>query len=181
MTYLVTQHTRIVSGHGRRVSSIDNIRRDQVSRRFQSAAAANPRCADDSSMTSISAANGILSFTPKTGAYFYETFPCQALTTDKYTHVQFDIKAPAAGAAMTIELKTAASCTATTSTKVSFRVTGLTGAWQTLRVPLTSFAGANLNAAQSVVLGSFSSTSQWQLDKVAFVCGESSTPSTGEC
>lgn len=133
-------------------------------------------------MTAISAANGILSFTPKSGAYFYETFPCQALTTDKYTHIQFDIKAPVAGAAFTAELKTSSSCAATTSTKTPFRVTGLTGAWQTLRVPVTSFgATANLDAAKSVVLGAFSSNAQWQLDKVMLVCGQSSTSSTSEC
>ncbi|KAF9873138.1 putative polysaccharide deacetylase [Colletotrichum karsti] len=132
---------------------------------------------DDGSMTSISASGGILSFTPKSGAYFYETFPCQAI--DSYTHVQFDIKAPASGAALTAELNWASSCSATTTTtKTSFRATSLTGEWQTLRVPLSSFGGANLGAAVSVVIGSFSSTQQWQLDKVSFVCGQSTPPST---
>ncbi|KAL0931577.1 Chitin deacetylase-like protein 10 [Colletotrichum truncatum] len=131
---------------------------------------------DDGTMASISAADGILSFTPKSGAYYYDTFPCQALQTDSYSHVQFDIKAPASGAAFTAELKWASSCSATTTTKTSFRVTALTGGWQTVRVPLSSFAGANLNAALSIIIGSFSSTQQWQLDKVSFVCGQ--TPTT---
>ncbi|KAK7427580.1 hypothetical protein QQZ08_005855 [Neonectria magnoliae] len=130
---------------------------------------------DDGSMASISASGGILSFTPKSGAYYYETFPCQALQTDSYTHVQLDIKAPVAGAAFTAQLTSASSCSATTNTKTSFRVTSLTGAWQTLRIPLSSFSGANLNAAVSLVIESFSSTQQWQLDKVVFVCSQRQT------
>ncbi|KAJ0166681.1 Chitin deacetylase [Colletotrichum tanaceti] len=130
---------------------------------------------DDASMTSISASGGILSFTPKSGAYFYETFPCQSLQADGYTHVQLDINAPASGAAFTVQLSSASSCSATTTnTKTAFRVTGLTGGWQTVRIPLSNsgFAGANLDAALSVVTESFSSTQQWQLDKISFVCGQ---------
>ncbi|KAJ0344410.1 hypothetical protein KNSL1_009360 [Colletotrichum chrysophilum] len=123
---------------------------------------------DDGSMASISASDGILSFTPQSGAYFYETFPCQALQTDSYSHTQLEIKAPVAGAAFTVQLSTATSCSATTNTKTSYRVTSLTGGWQTLRIPLSSFTGANLNAAVSIVIESFSSTEQWQLDKVSF-------------
>ncbi|KAK1512520.1 polysaccharide deacetylase, partial [Colletotrichum costaricense] len=130
---------------------------------------------DDASMTSISATGGILSFTPKSGAYYYETFPCQALQTDLYTHVQLDIKAPVSGATFTTELNSASSCSATTSSKTSFRVTGLTGGWQTLRIPLSSFAAGNLNAALSFVVGSFSSTQEWQLDKISFVCAQGSS------
>lgn len=126
-------------------------------------------------MASISASGGILSFTPKSGAYFYETFPCQALQTDSYTDIQLEIKAPVSGAAFTAELKWASSCSATTTTKTSFRVTSLTGSWQTVRIPLSSFTGANLNAALSLVIESFSSTQQWQLDKISFVCSSHST------
>lgn len=133
---------------------------------------------DDASMASISASGGILSFTPKSGAYYYETFPCQALQTDLYTHVQLEIKAPASGAAFTAQLKWASSCSATTSTKTSYRVTSLTGSWQTVRIPLSSFTGANLNAALSLTIESFSSTQQWQLDKVSFVCGQRPTTTT---
>ncbi|KAK5999273.1 Chitin deacetylase-like protein [Cladobotryum mycophilum] len=133
---------------------------------------------DDASMASISASGGILSFTPRSGAYYYETFPCQELQTDSYTHVQLDIKAPVSGAAFTAELKWASSCSATTSTKTPFRVTSLTGGWQTVLIPLSSFAGANLNAALSILIGSFSSTQQWQLDKVLFVCAQRPTTFT---
>ncbi|KZL85732.1 polysaccharide deacetylase [Colletotrichum incanum] len=145
---------------------------------FSNSISTNRNSLDDASMTSISASGGILSFTPKSGAYYYETFPCQTLQTDSYTHVQLDIKAPVSGAAFTAELNSAPSCSATTSTKTSFRITSLTGGWQTLRIPLSSFTGANLDAALSIVIGSFSSTQQWQLDKVLFVCAQTPTTST---
>ncbi|KPM43239.1 hypothetical protein AK830_g3339 [Neonectria ditissima] len=132
---------------------------------------------DDASMASISASGGILSFIPKSGAYYYETFPCQALQTNSYSHVQLEIKAPVSGAAFTAQLTTASSCSATTNTKTSFRVTSLTGNWQTVRIPLSSFSGANLNAAVSIVIESFSSTQQWQLDKVLFVCSQTTATS----
>ncbi|KAH7305832.1 polysaccharide deacetylase [Stachybotrys elegans] len=130
---------------------------------------------DDGSMASKSASGGILSFTPRAGAYYYETFPCQALQTDTYTHLQLDIKAPASGDAFTAQLNWASSCSSTSGTKTSFRVTGLTGEWQSIRIPLSSFAGANLNAALSITIQSFSSTQQWQLDKVSFVCAQRPT------
>lgn len=136
---------------------------------------------DDGSMASISSSDGILSFTPKSGSYYYETFPCQALQTDLYTHIELEIKAPVSGAAFTTQLKWASSCSATTSMKTSFRVTSLTGEWQTLRIPLSSFAGANLNTALSVSIESFSSNQQWQLDRVLFVCSQTQNTSTCEC
>ncbi|GKT40228.1 uncharacterized protein ColSpa_00409 [Colletotrichum spaethianum] len=132
-------------------------------------------------MANISASGGILSFTPKSGAYYYETFPCQSLQSDSYTHVQLDIKAPVSGAAFAAQLNWASTCSATANTKTSFQVTGLTGGWQTLRIPLSSFAGANLDAALSLVIGSFSSTQQWQLDKVLFVCAQKPTTFASEC
>ncbi|KAJ0381808.1 hypothetical protein COL922a_013812, partial [Colletotrichum nupharicola] len=91
-----------------------------------------------------------------------------------------EIKAPVAGAAFTVQLSTATSCSATTNTKTSYRVTSLTGGWQTVRIPLSSFTGANLNAAISIVIESFSSTEQWQLDKVSFVCGQTPTTLTSD-
>lgn len=129
-------------------------------------------------MNSISASDGILRFTPKAGAYYYETFPCQELQTDSYTHVQLDIKAPVSGAAFTARLKSASSCSAASdATAASSSVTGLTGEWQTLRIPLGSFAGANPNAVLSVSIGSFSSTEEWQLTEVLFVCARKPTTS----
>ena len=130
-------------------------------------------------MAAISASGGILSFTPKSGAYYYETFPCQMLSTNAYTHIELVIKAPVAGAAFTAQLTTAPTCTGT-KTKTNFRVTGLTGNWQTIRIPLSSFSGANLDAALSVVVATFSSNLQWQLDTVSIICSQAQTSSTGE-
>jgi hypothetical protein len=131
-------------------------------------------------MASISASDGILSFTPQSGAYYYETFPCQALQTDDYTHVQLNISAPVSGAAFTAQLQWASSCSESTMSKTSFRVTDLVRGWQTLRIPLSSFVGASLNGVRSFVIESFSSTQQWQLDLVQFVCGQEPA-TTSEC
>lgn len=131
-------------------------------------------------MASISASDGILSFTPQSGAYYYETFPCQALQTDDYTHVHLDIWAPVSGAAFTAQLQWASSCSESTRLKTSFRVTDLIRGWQTLRIPLSSFVGANLNGVNSIVIESFSSTQQWQLDLVQFVCRQEPM-TTSEC
>ena len=66
-------------------------------------------------MSSISASAGVLSFKPKAGSYFYETFPCQAASTNGYNSVSFQMKGPAGGSA-TLEIQTKTSCSATTYT-----------------------------------------------------------------
>src|SRR4051812_7939200 len=115
-------------------------------------------------MASISGSGGVLRFTPKSGAYFYETFSCRALQSNTYTHIQIDIKGPASGAAFDLVLQYASSCSSTTISESTFRVTNLSGSLQTLRIPLSSFGGANLNAVSAIVFGTFSSNAQWQLD-----------------
>lgn len=126
-------------------------------------------------MSSISGSGGVLNFTPKSGAYFYETFPCQALQTNAYTHIQFDIKSPASGASFDAIIQYGSSCSATTYTESTFKVTNLSGSMQTLRIPLSSFAGANLNTVTAIVFGGFSTNSQWQLDNIVFVCNGGAT------
>lgn len=126
---------------------------------------------DDGSMASVSAAGGVLSFKPKTDSYFYETFSCQAASSNGYNSIQFTVKGPAGGSMM-LELQTQASCSATTYTSQFAQVTGLTGNTQTITVPLSQFNGANANAVTAVVFSGFSSTSiTWQVSKVQFGCG----------
>ncbi|RAR00144.1 carbohydrate esterase family 4 protein [Stemphylium lycopersici] len=129
---------------------------------------------DDGSMTSISASNGVLSFKPKSGSYFYETFPCQAATSNGYDSLTFDIKGPAGGSA-TLEIQTKTSCSATSYTSKYISVAGLTGNTQTIKVPLSQFSGANGNAVTGFVWSGFSSTSiTWQMSKIAFGCSNTS-------
>jgi len=128
----------------------------------------------DGSMASISASNGVLSFKPKSGSYFYETFPCQAATSNGYNSLSFDIKGPAGGSA-TLEIQTKTSCSATSYTSKYISVAGLTGTTQTINVPLSQFSGANGNAVTGFVWSGFSSTSvTWQMSKIAFGCSSSS-------
>ncbi|KAF2786825.1 carbohydrate esterase family 4 protein [Melanomma pulvis-pyrius CBS 109.77] len=122
-------------------------------------------------MAAIKASGGVLSFTPKANAYFYESFACQAASSNGYSSIQFSIKGPAGGSA-TLEIQTQASCSATTYTSKFFAVSGLTGATQTVTVPLSSFTGANANAITAFVWSGFSSNAAgWQLSNINFGCG----------
>ncbi|KAF2278573.1 glycosyl hydrolase [Westerdykella ornata] len=132
----------------------------------------NSWTSDDGSMTSISASGGVLSFTPKADSYFYETFPCQAASSNNYNSVQFSVKGPA-GSSLTLEIQTQSSCSATTYTSSFFTVSGLTGNTQTITVPLNSFSGANTNAITAFVWSGFSATTGWQLSNIQFGCGTS--------
>lgn len=133
-------------------------------------------------MSTISSAGGVLSFTPTSSSYFYETFSCQAATSNGYNSIQFTVKGPAGGS-LALEIQTKASCSATTYTSYYYAVSGLTGNTQTVTVPLSSFAGANGNAVTAFVWSGFTtSTTPWQLSNVQFGCsatgGSSSTSSS---
>ncbi|ORX95872.1 glycosyl hydrolase [Clohesyomyces aquaticus] len=133
----------------------------------------NSWTSDDGSMSSISAAGGVLSFKPKATAssYFYETFDCQAASTNGYNSVQFSLKGPAGGS-LTLEIQTQTSCTATTYTSKFVAINGLTGSTQTISIPLSNFSGANVNAVTAFVWSTFSSTTTtWQLSNLQFGCG----------
>ncbi|KAF2201015.1 glycosyl hydrolase [Delitschia confertaspora ATCC 74209] len=140
----------------------------------------NSWVSDDGTMSTISASAGTLSFKPAAGSYFYETFACQAATTNGYSSVQFGIKGPAGGS-LVLEIQTQASCSATTYTSYFYTVSGLTGAAQTITVPLSSFSGANGNAVTAFVWSSFSSTATtWQLSNVQFGCGGATSPTSSK-
>jgi peptidoglycan/xylan/chitin deacetylase (PgdA/CDA1 family) len=129
-------------------------------------------------MSSISASGGILSFKPKANAYFYETFACQAATSNGYNSVSFSVKGPNGGS-LTLELQTQSSCSATSYTSYYYSVSGLTGNTQTISVPLSSFSGANGNAVVAFLWSGFSSnTVTWQVSNIQFGCSGSSSPSS---
>jgi len=133
------------------------------------------RLIDDASMASISAANGVLSFMPKTNAYFYETFACQAASSNGYNSIQFTIKGPAGGTTA-LAIQTQASCSASSYTSYYTQVAGLTGSTQAITVPFSQFSGANENAITAVLFSGFSSTTAtWQLSNLQFGCGGANT------
>jgi hypothetical protein len=126
-------------------------------------------------MVLSSAASGALVFTPKTNSYFYETMTCQAANTNVYDSISFSIKGPAGGS-VSLEIQTTASCSQTAYTSKYHTVTGLTGAVQTVTIPLKSFTGANLNAITGFVWYGFSKLNvAWQVDDIQFVCSASGT------
>lgn len=129
-------------------------------------------------MTSIKAASNVLTFRPKSGSYFYETFPCQQASSNGYNSVQFSVKGPASGS-FTLEIQTKSACSAGIYSSQYYTVSGLTGSTQTITVPLSSFSGANANAVNGFVWSGFSSTTvDWQLSNIAFGCGGSTTPAS---
>jgi hypothetical protein len=130
-------------------------------------------------MTTISAANGVLSFKPKADSYFYETFDCQAATSNNYNSIQFTIKGVSGGSG-TLEIQTKTACSASAYTSYYTQFTGLTGNSQTVTIPLSQFSGANGNAVTGFVWSGFSSTAAtWQLSNIQFGCSASTGgPST---
>lgn len=132
-------------------------------------------------MASISANNGVLSFKPKSGgdSYFYETFACQAASTNGYDSIQFTIKGPAGGSA-SLEIQTQTACGASGYQSFYAPITGLTGNSQVITVPLKSFSGANANAVTGFVWSGFSSSNNaWEMSKIQFGCGGAPAPSNG--
>lgn len=131
-------------------------------------------------MTSISASNNVLSFKPKSSSYFYESYPCQAATSNGYSGIAFTIKGPSKGSVV-IELQTKASCSAGSYSSYYYQVTGLTGNAQTITLPFTDFAGANGNAVSGMSWSGFSSTTAtWQLSNIEFVCSGTVAPSSSK-
>ncbi|KAH6660640.1 hypothetical protein BKA67DRAFT_60931 [Truncatella angustata] len=133
---------------------------------------------EDGTMTSVSASNGALTFTPSASAYFYETLACETATTNGYDAVAFSVQGPAEGS-VGLELQTSTSCSESAHASYYYQVSGLTGSPQTITVPLSSFIGANLDAIQGVVWFGFSSTDfSWQFGNIELVCsGNISTSS----
>ncbi|EGS22036.1 hydrolase-like protein [Thermochaetoides thermophila DSM 1495] len=136
---------------------------------------------DDGSMTSLSISNGKVTFKPKSGSYFYESFDCQAASSNGYTGVQFTIQGPAGGG-VAVELQYKSQCDGNRNNYQSawYWVSGLTGQTQTITIPWSSWSGANGNAIVGLVWSGFSSTSSsWSLDDIALACssgGGGSTP-----
>ncbi|KAG9204270.1 hypothetical protein G6514_001344 [Epicoccum nigrum] len=125
---------------------------------------------DDGSMTSIKASNGVLAFKPNADSYFYETFACQAASSNKYNSIQFDIKGVAGGSG-TLEIQTKSSCSDSAYTSYYTQFSGLTAGTKTVTIPLTQFAGANANAITGFVWSGFSdTTATWEMSKVQFGC-----------
>ncbi|KAF1939399.1 glycoside hydrolase/deacetylase [Clathrospora elynae] len=138
----------------------------------------NEWTSDDASMSSLSASGGALSFKPKSGSYFYETFACQAASSNGYNSVTFQFKGPAGGSA-TLEIQTQTACSASSYTSKLVSLSGLTGNTQTITIPLSQFSGANGNAVTGFVWSGFSSTTTtWQLGTIAFGCGSTTGASS---
>ncbi|GME28763.1 Polysaccharide deacetylase [Neofusicoccum parvum] len=134
----------------------------------------NSWVSDDQTMSSITAASGKLSFKPKADSYFYETFDCQAASSNGYNSISFPAKGPSGGS-FTLEIQTKTACSASAYKSYFYTVSGLTGSTQTINVPLSSFTGANANAVTAFVWSGFSSTTAtWEIGQIQFGCSAAS-------
>ncbi|KAH8879000.1 glycosyl hydrolase [Thozetella sp. PMI_491] len=133
---------------------------------------------DDNTMSSISAASGTLTFTPKANSYLYENLPCQTAKTSGYNAVSFSLQGPA-GSSITFGIQACKSCSTTKYTDYYYTLSGLSGTPQTIVVPLSSFTGANLDALTAFTWSGFSKTGvAWKLSNVQLVCGSTSQPAS---
>ncbi|KAI4598590.1 hypothetical protein KJ359_003003 [Pestalotiopsis sp. 9143b] len=137
------------------------------------------RTSDDGTMTTISSEVGSVIFTPKDdNSYLYENIPCQAATTNGYNAISFDVLGPAGGE-INLEIQTSANCSDSAYTSYYYTITNLTGADQTVVIPLQSFEGANLNAIRGFVWYGFSSTNTtWELGTIELICDYEPVTST---
>ncbi|CAJ2512301.1 Uu.00g053160.m01.CDS01 [Anthostomella pinea] len=142
----------------------------------------NGSTGDDSTMNTTSADGGILTFTPKNidVSYLYEQFDCMDTTALGYDGVSFTTKGPEA-ASVSIELQTKTNCSAEEYQSFYYTVNGLSGALETINIPLSSWTGANLTRVVGVVYYSFSAGQTgtdkvWQLDNIQLLCSRVTAP-----
>ncbi|KAH8900543.1 hypothetical protein GQ53DRAFT_815412 [Thozetella sp. PMI_491] len=150
---------------------------------------------DDGTMKNISAMQNVLSLVPVrptanqlSTSYFYEVLPCITANTDGYTGVSFTVKAPAAGASLTLELQTLASCGVSSNhpSQSWHVVNSLSIVPQRVTVPLTGWsAESNLDGLTSLVWATWTSPSTdadpsqagvWQISDIELECGNNGSP-----
>ncbi|KAI1113395.1 hypothetical protein F5Y14DRAFT_213916 [Nemania sp. NC0429] len=124
-----------------------------------------------------------LTFVPthKDVSYVHEQFECMDAVALGYDGISFTIKGPEA-ASVSLELQTKADCSATEYQSHYYTINGLSGALQTINVPLSSWPGANFNGVVGLVWFAFSAgtaetDNKWQLDNVQLLCNGVTPPS----
>ncbi|KAI2606558.1 hypothetical protein GGR54DRAFT_644172 [Hypoxylon sp. NC1633] len=131
------------------------------------------KASDDGSMQSISLTGNVISFVPKTMSYFYETIPCIDALGSGYSDISFGIKAPKNGS-IALEVQSLDACSAPAYKSTLRYVRGFTGDFQTIAIPLSTFAGVNTNAVGAFNWGTWDPNGQddfvWQLGDVELIC-----------
>ncbi|KAI1340275.1 hypothetical protein F5Y15DRAFT_53200 [Xylariaceae sp. FL0016] len=137
---------------------------------------------DDSTMNATSTDGGVLTFTPNNTevSYIYEQFDCMDTTALGYDSLSFGIKGPEA-ASVSIELQSKNACTDTEYQSFYYTVDGLSGSMQTINVPLSNWAGANLKGVVGLLYYGFSAgmtgtDDVWQLDNIELLCAGVAPP-----
>ncbi|KAF8418421.1 glycosyl hydrolase [Tirmania nivea] len=127
---------------------------------------------DDGTMKSIvvSSSTNRVTFTPKSGAYFYSNLGCLS-ATNKYGGISLRIKAPA-GTTLTIELQSSASCNPNkfqsydrTSQQLGWTFDGTEKLYN---IPLASFTGLDNDHIMSII---FTMSKPVTFGPMALYCG----------
>ncbi|OTB05559.1 hypothetical protein M426DRAFT_137384 [Hypoxylon sp. CI-4A] len=125
-------------------------------------------------MTRISAADGMISFVPGAGSYFYETVPCIDAVASGYRAIAFTMRAPP-DSSITLEMQTMSSCADPTHHSTYRYVMDFTGDLQRVTIPLSSFVGADTTAISGFSWATWEFYGDknfvWQLGDVEFICG----------
>lgn len=108
------------------------------------------------------------------GSYVSKQFECIDTVALGYDGISFTIKGPKAGS-VSLELQTKADCSATEYQSHYYTVNGMSGALQTINVPLGSWTGANLHGVVGVMWSGFSvgktgTGNEWQLGNLQLLC-----------
>ncbi|KAI0021607.1 hypothetical protein F4780DRAFT_778393 [Xylariomycetidae sp. FL0641] len=137
---------------------------------------------DDSTMNSTSIEGGVLTFTPNNieVSYIYEQFECMDTVALGYNALSFNIKGPEA-ASVSVELQTKADCGTEEYQSFYYTVDGMEGAMQTVTIPLSSWADADLSGVIGILWYGFSAgmtgtDNVWQLSNIQLLCGDAAAP-----
>ncbi|KAL2158659.1 hypothetical protein VTH06DRAFT_4141 [Thermothelomyces fergusii] len=130
---------------------------------------------DDGTMAAMAASPGRVLFVPRdAGSYFYESFPCQHAIAEGYGAIEFSALGPEGGS-FVFELQTTTNCDGGERVYNSSwaLVTGLTGKWQTISLPLEGWNGSpDYDGIIGLTWSTFSEIGiEWSFGNVTLACG----------
>jgi hypothetical protein len=116
-----------------------------------------------------------LLFTPNTNtsSYFYTNLPpCVQASTENYDAIEFSIKGPVTGFQFVLEIQTSENCTVSAYSSHFFLVSTdwRAGPTQVIRVPLSKYVGANMDAVKAFVWSDFSATGGYEMGPIYLRC-----------
>ncbi|KAK1979370.1 hypothetical protein LZ30DRAFT_597012 [Colletotrichum cereale] len=133
---------------------------------------------DDGSMSNITLARGVLSFTPKPDppSYFYETLGCYQAASRGYKALTLTVKGPK-DASFMVEIQSKQACTDQEYKSQWVVVSGLTGSTQTVSIALSSFTDASLDGIVGFVWSTYTQFSDYKFSNLQLTCNDATSSS----